>query len=659
MKFRNLVAIAAIISAAACSKVPETISISSPDGVTKVTVSTTGQVTWSVEHDGYMLLEPSAIRLNVRDKGALGSDAVPVKVTTSGVSGTIQSPFYRQGSFEEKYNEAFISFKGGYGIRFRAYDEGVAYRIETRLKGNVIIDGETAEFKFPGDGPAYVAYSKVKDLYSSSFQNIYHVEPVSSFGTVSGESVYGISSLALTPLAVEVGDLKATVMESDVEDYPAMFLKGIERGYTSHFAPVPDSTYLHKTRHQRKVATRKDYIAATTGTRTYPWRIVSIADSDTQMPVSNLVYALASPSRVSDISFVKPGLAAWEWWNDWGLEGVGFEPGINTQTYKFYIDFAARFGIPYVVVDEGWSGVGDLDTIVEGLDLEEVISYGKEKGVGVFLWAVAYVLDEHPAAASKYAAMGVKGFKVDFVNRDDQEAVNMLYRLARLTADNGLMMDIHGTYHPTGMNRTYPNVVNFESVYGLEELKWANPDMPGYDVSFPYLRMAAGPADYTPGGFRNRFKDEFDINYSRPRTQGTKAHQIAEYVVFDSPLTMLCDSPTEYLADTCATRFMTSIPTVFDKTVVPAGQVGKYIVTARQKDGIWYVGALTDWNARKVRIDASFLEPGCIYSVQALTDVPEGAATDRVIDTYEITAPCTLEFDMASGGGAALIMTKK
>ncbi len=404
---------------------------------------------------------------------------------------------------------------------------------------------------------------------------------------------------------------------------------------------------------------RHDYIARVEGTRTYPWRILAVADEDRELPTNDLVYALAAENRIGDCSWVKPGKVAWEWWNDWGLTGVDFEPGINTRTYKAYIDFAADYGLEYVVLDEGWSDpkAGDVMSVVEQIDLPELVRYADAKGVGLMLWVVGNVLDAKlEEACSYYAGLGIRGFKVDFIDRDDQKAVELVYRLARVAAAHRLVLDIHGVYKPTGQNRTYPNIINFESVFGLEELKWSNPDMPLYDVTFPFIRMVQGPVDYTPGAYRNATREGFRIDYRNPMSQGTRAHQVAAYVVFDAPLVMLCDSPTRYMADEACTRFIASLPVVFDTTRVLAGEIGEYIVTARKRQDCWYVGGLTGWTPRTLDVDLSLLDPGREYTATLLADDGRSAAEPAryVLSTQRVTSATRLQIPVAPGGGFAL-----
>ena len=360
--------------------------------------------------------------------------------------------------------------------------------------------------------------------------------------------------LAFLPATIQRGDVKVTILESDLRNYPGMFLKADKARTTrlsATFAKYPKKMAYYKWRGMSYVDETEDFIAKSTGARTYPWRVMAITEKDTEMPVNNLVYALASPNQIGATDWIKPGKVAWDWWYDWNLKGVDFEAGINTRTYLYYIDFAAKNHLPYVVLDEGWydSSKGDLMNPIADIDLQQLIDYGKEKGVGIVLWTVFNVLDEHlEEACEKYAAMGVKGFKVDFLDRNDQTAVEMAERIAIICALNQLFLDYHGYFAPTGMSRTYPNILNYEGVFGMEEARWAKKetDMPRYDVTFPYIRMMAGNVDFTPGAMRNGTKENWVECYQTPVSMGTRCHQAACYVVQDSPFTMLCDTPTNY-----------------------------------------------------------------------------------------------------------------
>ncbi|WP_394370739.1 glycoside hydrolase family 97 catalytic domain-containing protein [Pedobacter endophyticus] len=378
-----------------------------------------------------------------------------------------------------------------------------------------------------------------------------------------------------------------------------------------------------------------------------------------------MVYKLAAPSRLADASWVKPGKVAWEWWNHWGLSKVDFEAGINTKTYQAYIDFAAKNGIEYVILDEGWAvdKKADLFQVVPEIDLKKLIAHAKAKNVGIILWAGYYAFERDLEKVCKhYAEMGVKGFKIDFMDRDDQQMVDFHYRAAAVAAKYKLMLDFHGTYKPTGINRTYPNVINFEAVHGLEQMKWTGPelDQVTYDVTFPFIRMVAGPVDYTQGAMRNATKRTHRGINDEPMSQGTRCRQLAQYVIFESPLNMLCDSPTNYEKEQESTDFISAIPTVWDQTVALDGEIGKYIAIARKKANHWYVGAMTNWDDRKLDIDLSFLGEGN-YVAEVYRD---GVNANRIASDYKketITIPANrkMTISMAKGGGVAMKISKK
>ncbi|WP_455640328.1 glycoside hydrolase family 97 protein [Parabacteroides sp.] len=637
-------------------------TLKSPNGKLVATITVDQQLSYSLSHNGQLLLDKSAIALLLEDK-VLGQDARIAGKKTRTVSEKITSPFYRVPSFVSEYNEMILSLKGNYSVTFRAYNEGVAYRFSTSFKEPFILKDELAEFNFNRDYTTYMSYStaaKGKDPYAMAFQNLYVKAPLSAFDT---------ENVAFLPVTVDYDNgVKLTITESDLEAYPGMFIKGDGKttSLKGEFAPYPSRMDYHPWRHMSYVAERSDYIAKSEGTRSFPWRILAVSKNDTQMPLNNMVYALASPNRIGDYSWVKGGKVAWDWWNDWGIYGVDFKAGINMDTYKYYIDFAAENKIEYVVLDEGWYDpkVGDMLTAIPDLDLLELVRYAKSKQVNLILWTVFNVLDEQlEAACKKYSEMGISGFKVDFLDRDDQTAVEMVYRIAEATSKYKLSLDLHGIYKPTGLNRTYPHIINFESVFGMEEMKWSTieKDMMQYDVTMPYIRMMAGPVDYTPGAMRNASKKDFKDIYSNPMSQGTRCHQLAAYIVHDSPLTMLADNPTIYREEQECTDFITSIPNAgIEETRILQGKMGEYIVTARRIGNNWYIGGMTNWDFREVILDMSFLGDGN-YAATIFTDgVNAGKqASDYKKEKQEITSQSKLKVLMAPGGGFAISLKKR
>ena len=628
--------------------------LSSPDGTLKVEISAGNELAYQVMHGNDTILSHSNIGLVLENGTIVGKTPRITGERRRKIKDNIESPFYRFKEFVATGNELDLKLKGGFGIIFRAYNEGVAYRFYTTQSSDIIIKEEQAEFNFKEDYTAYLPYTtNDKKPMAMAYQNVYDITPLSK----------AQPKLAFLPVTVDCGSVKLTLLESDLEAYPGMFVQSQQGKYglKGVFAPYPAKTDFYPWRKQEYVTETTDFISRSRGSRSYPWRVLAITEKDTDMPVNNLVYALASPNRIGDTSWIKTGKVAWDWWNDWNLKGVPFKAGINMDTYKYYIDFASRNGLEFIVLDEGWYDPksGDMLTVIPELDLPELIAYGKSKGVEIVLWTVFNVLDSQlEAACKKYADMGIKGFKVDFLDRDDQTAVEMVYRIAEMTARYKLTLDLHGIYKPTGINRTYPHIINFESVFGMEEVKWTDikNNMPLYDVTFPYIRMMAGPVDYTPGAMRNATKADWRAMYYTPASMGTRCHQLAAYIVHDSPFTMLCDAPTNYLNEQECVDFIASLPVEVDSTFIASGELGKYIVTVRKKDVNWYIGGMTSWDERDVQLDFSFLPEGMSYTAVLFKDGVNAnkQAEDYRKETIRIDKDSRLTLHLASGGGFAM-----
>ena len=628
--------------------------LSSPDGTLKVEISAGNELAYQVMHGNDTILSHSNIGLVLENGTIVGKTPRITGERRRKIKDNIESPFYRFKEFVATGNELDLKLKGGFGIIFRAYNEGVAYRFYTTQSSDIIIKEEQTEFNFKEDYTAYLPYTtNDKKPMVMAYQNVYDITPLSK----------AQPKLAFLPVTVDCGSVKLTLLESDLEAYPGMFVQSQQGKYglKGVFAPYPAKTDFYPWRKQEYVTETADFISRSRGSRSYPWRVLAITEKDTDMPVNNLVYALASPNRIGDTSWIKTGKVAWDWWNDWNLKGVPFKAGINMDTYKYYIDFASRNGLEFIVLDEGWYDPksGDMLTVIPELDLPELIAYGKSKGVEIVLWTVFNVLDSQlEAACKKYADMGIKGFKVDFLDRDDQTAVEMVYRIAEMTARYKLTLDLHGIYKPTGINRTYPHIINFESVFGMEEVKWTDikNNMPLYDVTFPYIRMMAGPVDYTPGAMRNATKADWRAMYYTPASMGTRCHQLAAYIVHDSPFTMLCDAPTNYLNEQECVDFIASLPVEVDSTFIASGELGKYIVTVRKKDVNWYIGGMTNWDERDVQLDFSFLPEGMSYTAVLFKDGVNAnkQAEDYRKETIRIDKDSRLTLHLASGGGFAM-----
>lgn len=634
-------------------------TLQSPDQQLRTEVSVDRQITFTLTCAGEEVLAPSAVAMTLADGTVLGEHAEVSKVSKSSVDRIIPSPFYKKKEVKDIYNEMTINFRGNFNLVFRLYNEGLAYRFVTRKKGNIIVASEEADYRFSADRKAFAAYvNSTKPTFEEQFSNSFEQPYVEQSLTRLDEK-----RLLILPLLVELENgRKVCITEADVEDYPGMFFtnRTDTPGLKAVHAPYPKvKVQGGHNQLQMVVKERESYIARTAGDRAFPWRVFTVSSDDRQLADCDMVYRLASASRLTDISWIRPGKVAWDWWNDWNLHHVDFRAGINNQTYKYYIDFAAAHGLEYVILDEGWAVnlQADLMQVVPEIDLSELVAYGKSKQVGIILWAGYWAFDRDMERVVKhYADMGVKGFKIDFMDRDDQEMMNFLYRAAEVCARNRMLVDFHGVCKPTGLQRTYPNVLNYEGVNGLEQMKWApeSYDMVTYDVTIPFIRMVAGPMDYTQGAMRNAARGNYRPVYSQPMSQGTRCRQLATYIIFESPFNMLCDSPSNYMREEECTDFIASVPTVWEETHSLEGQVSEYVAIARRKGDEWFLGALTNWTPRTLTLDLSFLGEGD-YRLDLFRDGvnADRAAEDYKKETIAVPANRRLTIRMAPGGGYA------
>ncbi len=634
-------------------------TLQSPDGKITVTVSEDEVIemgseqseywlNYSVKHEETVVLDKSAIFMQIDNGKTLGVSSKPsiISAKTQSVNKTVKAPFYKRVEIQDQYNELTLSFKGNYKVIFRAYNEGVAYHFETDFKKPFKVIREFVEFKFDEDYTAWVPYVNarkgdgnfIEQQFYNSFENTYTVTPL-------GKMEY--DRLAFLPLLIDPGlYLRKQNVGNGLFAVHAGYPKTREQGGHNNLQWI--------------VKERENYIAKVEGKRSFPWRCIVISESDKELADSDLVYLLAAPSRVEDVSWIQPGKVAWDWWNAWNIYGVDFEAGINNDTYKYYIDFAAQYGIEYVILDEGWAvnKQADLFQVVPEIDIKELVDYGAERNVGIVLWVGYAAIDkdmEH--VCQHYSDLGVKGFKVDFMDGDDQMIVDFYYRMAKTAAKHHLFVDFHGAYKPTGLHRTYPNVLNHEGVYGLEQAKWDNQsDLVTNEVTIPFIRMVAGPMDYTQGAMKNAQKNNFAAIYTEPMSQGTRCRQLAEYVIFESPFNMLCDSPSNYLKEDECTQFIANVPTTWDETIVLDGKVGEYLVIARRKDFRWYVGAITNWEERDIEIDLSVLPNFSAKSGRIFRDGVNAnrAARDYVSEQAQVWGN-KVKVHLAKGGGAVIV----
>lgn len=635
--------------------------LASPDGKIVITVIAGNELQWQVKHETEPVIAPSAISLRLQGGEVLGENIKNISVKKQAVDQTITATAYKKKLIHDQYNELALTFSGDYGIVFRAYNDGAAYRFFTKRKTDLVIQSEKAEFDFDKDYTALIPH--VSDLrggekYTCSFEEFYTKAPVSKFNK---------DTLGYLPLLVELDHgKKAVLLEADVQDYPGLFVQSNTQtpyGIKATFAPYPLEEALGGYNRINYMATKRaDYIAKVKGTRNFPWRAIVISEQDKELLNNDMVQKLSEPNRIANTDWLKPGKVAWDWWNDWNITHVDFKAGINNPTYKYYIDFAAANHLEYIVLDEGWSDDWDLTQLKPQIDLKELIAYGRQKGVDLILWSTWYALAQDiEGLCKRYSEMGIKGFKVDFLDRNDQKMIASCYEMAAIAAKYRLLLDFHGMFPPQGLQRTWPNVVNFEGVRGMEYMKWSADDrVPAHEVTLPFIRMMAGPMDYTPGAMRNTTRGNAKANHSSPVSMGTRCHQLAMYVVYEAPLQMLADNPTAYMKEQECTSFIAHIPTTFDETVALDGKTGEYLALARKKGDTWYAGAMNNWDAREITLDLSFLGEG-VYVAEIFKDGLNAGkdARDYQKETRSVTAHDKLVLTMQGGGGWAAIFTKK
>ena len=638
----------------------------SPDGKLKTEITVGKTTEYAVSHNGDLMLEKSPVSMKLSDGRIPGTNAKVKKTNKKSVNESIDAEIYKKAKVENNYNELSILFSGDYSLVFRVYNDGMAYRFETNFKKPFTVENEQAVFNFPGNPKAFLAYvnkadnSTFSQQFYNSFENTYnHIDLKNA----------NPQKLAFLPLVVEgKNGKKICITEADLLNYPGMYLYNPDGGnsLTAMFAPYPKE--IRQGGHnmlQGEVQSAENFIARCEGKTTFPWRTVIIAENDYELTDNDMVYKLATTNQLTDISWIKPGKVAWDWWNDWNIRNVDFESGVNDETYKYYIDFAATHGIEYVILDEGWAvnKQADLFQVIPEINLKELVEYGKSKNVNLILWAGYWAFNRDIEGICKhYAEMGIKGFKVDFMDRDDQQMVDFYHRAAQIAAKYKLMLDFHGAYKPTGLQRTYPNVINFEGVHGLEQMKWspASVDQVAYDVTIPFIRMAAGPMDYTQGAMRNATRSNYRPVNSEPMSQGTRVRQLAQYVIFEAPFNMLCDNPSNYMAEPECTQFIAEIPTVWDETVALNGEISKYVTIARRTGNQWYLGSMTNWDARTLEVDLSFLGTGN-YKAEIFCDGVNAhrTAMDYRKDTVDVPANRKMTLKMAPGGGFVMKIMKK
>ena len=627
------------------AKTQSSYDLRSPNNRVELRIRTANGIRYDLLLGGRAVLQDCTLSLDV-DHKKLGVEAKVLKHKESSQDRVLE-PVVRQkfAKIRENYKQLRLDMDGGYAVLFRAYNEGAAYRLETSLPQlEVKIYGEEMNLNFPSN---FIVYYPTEESFFSHNERKYLPQRLGAIDP---------AFIATLPAVVDVDNgAKVAIAESDVEEYPGLWLRGTGgNGLAATFPPYPLKEKLERDRDVRVVESA-DYIAVTKGTRTFPWRIIGIAEKDGDLLTNQLTWLLAKPSQLQDTSWIKPGKVAWDWWNANNLYNVEFKAGINTQTYKYYIDFAAKYGIPYIILDEGWYKLGNVLDVVPEINVEELTAYGKQKNVGVILWVIWNTLDTNlEKNLDQFAKWGVKGIKVDFMQRSDQLLINYYHKVSRETAKRKLLVDFHGDQKPATMTRTWPNLISTEGVRGMEWSKWSAETDPAHDVTLPFTRMFLGPMDYTPGAMLNAQKNNFEAIFHRPMSQGTRCHQLAMYVVFESPLQMLSDSPSNYLREPEIMDFLGPVPTEWDETKVLDARIAQYVAVARRNGKEWYVGAMTNWTSRELEFDFSFLPEGN-FTMESYQD---GINADRMGSDYkklktQVSRATKLKIALAPGGGWA------
>jgi len=637
----------AFITAAVCffctaAAYPQTIpTLRSPDGKTEVVVEAGESLSLSIRREGRLLarLAPVGLRLEGKSRLQTTQRSAAIESVNTVIRPVVPE---KRSLIPDIYRQLTVRFGNTWALIVRAYDDGVAYRYHLSLSGEIIVADEQLTVQLaPGDSVWFPE--------ESSFLS--HSERLYSYLDVS--AISDTQMCCLPAVVATAAGPRLAITEADLMDYPGLSLHGSGDGHPQLLGLHPRYPLEEQALGDRtvRVTHRAPYLARTRGPRDLPWRVIGIAGTDAALLENDIVYRLGAPTALTETSWIRPGKVAWDWWNANNVYGVPFRSGINTATYSFYIDFAAAHGIEYVIFDEGWSTPSDLFAINPDMDLPALFARAKEKHVGIILWVLWNALDQRMGEAlDRFAAWGAKGIKVDFMQRDDQKMVNFYERVAVEAARRHLLVDFHGAYKPTGLSRTYPNVLTREGVLGLEHNKWSTNVTPRHDVTLPFTRMFAGPMDFTPGAMRNASKASFRPVFEEPMSQGTRCHQLAMYVVYESPLQMLSDNPSAYLREPETLEFLSAVPSTWDQTRALGGEIGKYVAIARRKGNLWYIGAMTDWNPRELTLDLGFIGP---CAIDAFEDGPNAArhASDYVRQKRTVRAGETLTIRLAPGGG--------
>ncbi len=617
------------------------IEVVSPDQRWKAAIRTGPPLSIELRDARGDLLVRQEAGMKLEHRDVPGVDAKILKVTPLRGDEVIEPPVRQiAAKLRNRYNAVMVSFDDGTALVVRLYDEGLAYRFQTAFPGDMKVVSERRTCRFEGDPTVYFGHDN--DFFSGNEVD-YDKRPLSELKP---------GDLASQPLTVRPagGEGLLVFSESALENYAGQWMRV---GQNSIEGTNPGYPKKETQRNDRDIVVdeREPFIARTKGTRAFPWRTVAAAAQDSELLSNALNFLVADPPRLADTAWIKPGKVQWDWWHDWTWDGKKLP--INNETYRRYIDFASKNGIPFIVLDEGWYPLGDLTRQSPGIDVPALVKYGRGKNVGVILWAAcATVKNQLDQVMPLFDRWGIKGLKIDFFNRDDQKQVEVYWKIAAEAARRKLMLDLHGAHKPAGLQRTYPNVITFEGVRGLEQCKPGKSITPTHDLLLPYTRMVAGPMDYTPGAMKNVQPEKFSANGSSPMSQGTRCHELAKYVIFDSPLQMLCDAPPSYEREKLTMEFLRPVPTTWDASLPQGGRIGEFAAMARLSGENWFLGAMTNEEKRDFTFDLGMLGAGT-YELTIWQDGPNaaGEATDFEQKKIRVKRGDKLPIKMAPGGG--------
>ncbi|MDB5276208.1 MAG: alpha-glucosidase [Ferruginibacter sp.] len=656
---KKLLLAAIFVSLFISARCTDTLSVCSPNGNICVKIWLQKNLVYKVYHKGNLIIAPSLMDMLLSNGKNFSVNNSIKSTSLKRTAQQIISPVpEKRKIIQDVYNELSIQFKQPYKILFRVYDDGVAYRFVTQFKDSITIQKEVAEFHFPGSPAAFfpgIHKRDDADIFHTSFEEQYPLRKLDSIAP---------DEMAYTPvLVVPATNPKIAITESDLDDYPGMFLNGSNGAVLKGvLAKYPLEEKLTEGGYPQALVTKRaDYIAKTKGSRSFPWRVLIIAEEDKQLPSNDIVYRLAAPSKIGDASWIKPGKSTDEWTININLFNVNFKTGINTASYKYYIDFAKRFGFTRIMMDAGWSDNLDLFKINPDINMDSIIQYAHEKGIKINMWTLAYTLDRQlDSALDRFNKWGVDFIMTDFIDRDDQKTVNFYARIAKACADHKIMIMYHGAYPQKGFNRTYPNNITREGVQGSEYNMWSNKTTPPHDVTLPYTRMLAGSLDYEPLVFNNTTQKQFRNIEGMVMTQGTRSHQLAMFAVYDNPMQIFGGNPSQAWLEPAFTELMGSLPTTWDETNIIDGKAGEYIVTARQKGADWYIGSMTDWSARDINLKFDFIAEGNYKATICKDGVnAERYAADYILADTMVKKNDTIQFHLAPGGGFFVRLVKQ